>query len=345
MKLFVIACMTVLLMACSSPPDENALLRIQGKTMGTEYSALWPAAQFKDAEIVQRQLEDRLQAINASMSTYDPESELSRINQMPIERLEQGITISSDLATVLRMSQVVFGQSQGAFDVTIGPLVNVWGFGPDPFSGKKPSPEQVAGALAQVNANAIQLSDSQLIVSQPIYIDLSAVAKGWAVNELASVLEQQGITQFLVEIGGELYGKGLKPNGEPWRIAIERPSQDGRRQSQLVLPLTDMGIATSGDYRNFFMHDGVRYSHTIDPRNGYPIDHDLASISVLHPSVGLADAWATALTVVGTERALALAEQYDLAVFILQRQGEHYNEVYSSRFQQLFADAIDEQLN
>lgn len=340
MKYAAVVFFSVWLVACSQPDEHQALVHVSGHTMGTEYRATWPATQFSDATTLQRRLADRLLEINAAMSTYDPNSELSRINQMSIDRLRQGVTVSQDLATVLRMSQVLHHQSGGVFDVTIGPLVNAWGFGPDAFSGKSPSSETIAAALTQVGGDAIQLEGLQLTLQHPLYIDLSAIAKGWAVNELADIIHQHGIEQFLVEIGGELYAKGVKPDGEPWRIAIERPSQGSERQAQLVLPLTDLGIATSGNYRNYFIQDGIQYSHTLDPRTGYPVRHDLTSVTVIHESVGLADAWATALIVVGTEDALALAETHELAVFMLQRQPDGYVELTSSRFRQLFADAL-----
>ncbi|MBE0483409.1 MAG: FAD:protein FMN transferase [Bacterioplanes sp.] len=340
MKWLGLVLIAVVLVGCSQTAEPDSLLRIEGKTMGTQYRVTWPAAQLSDSGTLQQALEQRLLDINASMSTYDPESELSHINRMTTDALRQGIAISADLATVLHMSKIVHEQSGGAFDVTLGPLVNLWGFGPDPFSGNAPSDSAVTDALTRVNAGAIQLDGQQLVIEEALYIDLSAIAKGWAVNELASVLEHHGVVDFLVDIGGELYGQGLKPNGEPWRIAIERPSLEGHRQAQLILPLTNKGIATSGDYRNFFMHNGVRYSHTIDPRNGYPIRHDLASVTVVHESVGLADAWATALNVVGTEAAIELAEKYQLAVFILQRQEDGFQELASSQFKKIFADAL-----
>jgi thiamine biosynthesis lipoprotein len=218
-------------------------------------------------------------------------------------------------------------------------LVNLWGFGPDKRQFQAPSQQDIAALLDQVGSEAIELRSLgeglfQLRLKQARYIDLSAIAKGYAVDVLGDFLQQQGINRYLVEVGGEIIANGVKPQQQPWRIAIEAPNDDGR-SVQIIIPLSNMGIATSGDYRNFFEQEGRRFSHTIDGRTGKPVEHSLASVSVLHKSVAMADAWATALTVLGAEQGLALAEKYNLAAYFIVRTDMGYQQVSSSQFEQL----------
>ena len=156
-----------------------------------------------------------------------------------------------------------------------------------------------------------------------MYIDLSAIAKGYAVDEVAKILDFENIEHYMVEIGGEVKGRGLAPHGEPWRIGIETP-QAQRDSIEAILSLQDVGVATSGDYRNVIEHDGKTYSHTIDPRTGYPVKHNLGSVTVMHQSVAMADAWATALMVLGPDKAYKTAQQLNLAVFLITREDAQY---------------------
>lgn len=315
--------------------------KIAGPTMGTEYHISW-VSQFtsaNDIELerldIQRDVNAILISINQSMSTYDSQSELSIINSQFKEGWQE---ISADLYRVLMMAMQVNVNSEGAFDITVGPLVNLWGFGPNKSINQAPSEDAVAEQLAQVGAKGINLRQRdesfELKLEQVRYIDLSAIAKGYAVDVIARYLSKAGIDGYLVEVGGEIIAHGVKAEGVLWKIAIEAPNDDGRT-AQLVIPLSNMGVATSGDYRNFFQQDGRRFSHTIDGRTGYPVDHGLASVSVLHESVAMADAWATALTVLGAEKGLALAEKHGLAAFFIQRTAAGFKQHTSSQFEQL----------
>ena len=312
--------------------------------MGTQYHISWVSTQTGSASVevesqsIQLGVDELLLNINKSMSTYDKNSELSVINQTFNSDWQD---ISVDLYRVLMMAMQVNVQSLGAFDVTVGPLVNVWGFGPVKSTDEAPKDKVVENALKQVGAGAINLRQRdesyQLKLKHPRYIDLSAIAKGYAVDVLGRYLQMRGIDNYLVEIGGEIITHGAKPGGQSWRVAIEAPNDQGR-SAQLILPLDNLGLATSGDYRNFFQQDGRRYSHTLDGRTGYPVQHGLASVSVLHSSVAMADAWATALTVLGAKEGLRLANEYDLAAFFIQRTESGFEQYSSRQFEQLSLD-------
>lgn len=335
----LISLLFVLLMSGCGQTEQ--ILKISGPTMGTEYHISWvskstkQSKQFEEQVEIQRLVDQALVDINKSMSTYDPQSELSRLNQTHTLGWQE---ISADLYRVLMMSMQLNRQTEGAFDVTVGPLVNLWGFGPTKSLGQVPEQTQIEAALAKVGSSVIDLRQRdesfELKLLEPRYMDLSAIAKGYGVDVLGRLLQRQGITNYLVEVGGEIIAHGHKPESKPWRIAIEAPNDNGR-SAQIIIPLSKMGVATSGDYRNFFEQDGQRFSHTIDGRTGYPVKHKLASVSVLHESVAMADAWATALTVLGAEAGLKLAEDNDLAAYFIVRTDKGFEQYASSQFEQL----------
>lgn len=346
MRVLLVTLLSFLLLACDATPSAQ-ILKISGPTMGTTYNIAWVSSASNDksqptpisADQLQQMVDTRLVYINKSMSTYDPASEISRLNQDKIAANAGGwIAISEEFADVMAISLDVWHKSQGAFDITVGPLVNLWGFGPDARPTKVPSAEQITAAKARMGSDRIEFdaAHKQLRLEHGLYLDMSAVAKGWATDDIAALLEQQGIESYMVEIGGEIRTKGSKPENQPWRIAIERPQFFSDRNVALIIEPGNRGVATSGSYRNYYEDNGVRYSHTIDPASGYPIAHKLASVTVVHESAGYADAWATAITVLGPEQGLALAEQFGLAVFMLVGDGNSFTEQYSSAFLQLF---------
>jgi thiamine biosynthesis lipoprotein len=334
---------SMLVGGCSQPFGFH-ISKISGPTMGTEYHISWVSKTDDDValelerESIKQQVDQRLSDINKSMSTYDSQSELSLINHSSNLNWQN---ISVGLYRVLVMAKQVNEQSDGAFDITVGPLVNLWGFGPDKANNLAPELSEINLLLAEVGSDAISLREQggifQLRLAASRYLDLSAIAKGYAVDVLGNLLQERGVDNYLVEVGGEIVAKGFKPQNKHWRIAIEAPDDNGR-SVQIIIPLSNMGLATSGDYRNFFELDGKRFSHTIDGRTGYPVDHNLASVSVLHESVALADAWATALTVLGAERGLELAEIYDLAAYFIVRSGNGYQQLSSHQFEILRLD-------
>lgn len=325
-----------LLVACSPADKVNS---ISGPTMGTTYHILW-RGDGQDVAQVQQAVDERLAEINRSMSTYDPESELSHINRGVTEADPDGwIRVSPGLEDVLQDALIIHDKSEGLFDVTVGPLVNLWGFGPSASRDEVPDEQALQAALDQVGFSALTLdagSDRIRLTAQR-YIDLSAIAKGWGVDQIASLLEARGHTSYMVEIGGEIRTAGNKPDGNAWRIAIERPDSGlDERPVELIIQPGTSGVATSGDYRNYFEEDGVRYSHTINPFTGRPITHKLASVTVLHDNCAMADGWATALNVAGPDKGMALAEANQLAVFMIVRDGDKFTELTSTAFRQRF---------
>lgn len=328
---------------CSHEP-ELVVDRIEGSTMGTTYHISW-AGTAEQAASLKESVDQRLAVINHIMSTYDKESELSLINQGRYTTDDHGwIALSPELYEVLGMAKDIYTRSNGRFDITVGPLVNAWGFGPGVHRDEPVSDEEIQNLLSEVGSDKFELDPGspRMRLQQRLYLDLSAIAKGWGVDQIAALLAQRGITSYLVEIGGELVTKGQKPDGSRWRIAIERPQADpAERAVQLILEPGDAGVATSGDYRNYFEKEGVRYSHTIDPSNGRPINHRLASVTVIHEQCGMADGWATALNVAGPEHALELAEQYQLPVYLIVRTDTGFEELASSEFKRRFPGLLE----
>lgn len=295
--------------------EEVPLWRVEGSVMGTTYRVQVVHRTPPNAE----RLHEVLEAVNQRMSTYLASSELSQLNQ---RRTSDPVKVSPALYQVLEESLSIGAQSRGAFDVTVGPLVNAWGFGPD-GRVSPPSEERLTALKAHTGLQNIRLTEGERLVSKldpELYVDLSGIAKGFGVDQAASHLAREGYSRYWVEVGGEVKASGLNAEGRPWRAGIERPAGEGRRAVYMVLPLKDTSIATSGDYRNRYRDaQGVLRSHTIDPRSGAPVTHQLASVSVIASSNSQADAWATALNVLGPEEGLKVANQHQVAALFLTR--------------------------
>ena len=324
----LLACL-VLACGCSEQAGNAARpIVLGGLTMGTTYSIKIHAP---GLEIKQKQIHERIKLIldevNASMSTYIEDSELSLLNHAAAG---QAIPLSPDLFEVLQDALEINRLTNSAFDITVGPLVNLWGFGPEK-STKVPNPQDIDKALERSGRELLQLQDSPPGLNKrkdDIYIDLSGIAKGFAVDKIADYLTSEGIDNYLVEIGGEIRASGTNDIGFAWRVGIEQAESESRGV-QRILALENIAMATSGDYRNYFEEGGVRYSHTIDPRSGYPIKHKLASVSVLHSKASWADALATGFLVLGTEAAWKIAESQDLAVLFIEKQESGFKESYT----------------
>lgn len=310
------------LSACQSPVERSVYpLQYSDTIMGTTFTIKAPVL---PAALTSQQLEIQIKTLlnqlDGQMSTYKQDSELSRFNQS--QSLEWQ-TVSHGLYEVLQQAEAVSLLSKGAFDITVGPLVNLWGFGSDNVGLNAPSEDAITQQLTTIGFKLLNLNaEMQQIKKQQseLYLDLSAIAKGYAVDRVGLLLEQQGVLNYMVEIGGELRLKGRNIQGKPWRIGVEKPTAE-QRMLQKVLALTDISLATSGDYRNFFEVDGVRFSHTIDPRTGRPITHKLASVTILSDTTMKADALATALMVLGEKEGFQLAEQQQLsALFIIKTE-------------------------
>jgi len=302
-------------LSCSSEVD---LTTLEGRTMGTTYRVLVrsESAGF-DAAKLHKMIDQELIYINKLMSTYDVNSEISRFNR---SAQITPFKLSSETTEVLAFSLQLARQTQGAFDPTVSPLVNLWGFGPVRSDAKIPPADAISRVRAEIGFDALALdaTDNTLRSQLPRQLDLSAVAKGYAVDRLAAILIDAGLSHFLVEVGGELVAKGTKFEDVPWRVAIESPDPVNRGIFK-ALSLRDKAVATSGDYRNFFESNGQRYSHTLDPRTGSPVDHTTVSVTVLADTAMVADGWATALNVLGLDEGLKLANERGLAALFISR--------------------------
>jgi thiamine biosynthesis lipoprotein len=274
-----------------------------------------------------------LEEVDASMSTWREDSELSRLNGR--EDQSDWIDISVPLHEVLATAVDVSSLTGGAFDITIGPVVNLWGFGPEARPDRVPDDDELAARLDATGYEKLELraEPPAIRASKSQYIDLSAIAKGYGVDAVARYLENAGVASYLVEIGGEVRVNGRKPDGSAWRLAIEEPVSE-QRQINRVVALDQHAMATSGDYRNYYESEGRRYSHTIDPDTGRPIVHNLASVTVIAENTMLADALATGFNVMGYERAQALATRENIAAyFIVRRDGgfeSHHTPAFTS---------------
>jgi thiamine biosynthesis lipoprotein len=305
---------SVLLGGCA---EERPATRLSGSTMGTQFSVtIVDLSETARSETLKLEIEALLAGINASMSTYDPTSELSLVNQ---NSSTDWIEISTELHTVLAAALIVNEASAGAFDVTVGGLVNLWGFGPDRGAGVIPESGALEAAHRRLGAANLRLKiNPPALRKSPaeIVIDLSGIAKGYAVDRIAEFLIEAQYTDFLIDIGGEMRAAGTNKSGVAWNIGIENPRDTGRELIRTI-SLRDTGLASSGNYRNFFEIGGKRYGHTIDPKTGAPTRHELTAVSVLHPSAMLADAWATAIMSMGYREGMRLAAQQNLAVLFI----------------------------
>ena len=313
---------------------QDQLITISGPTMGTTFQVKIVQSEITmDLDVLEREINARLTEVNRQMSTYRDNSEITQFNRA---RSTDWFGVSSDFAYVLHIAQEISTWSDGAFDVTIGPLVNLWGFGPSAIPDHVPSPDSIEAAKTLVGYKKIRVALSISAIKKEIpevYCDLSAIAKGFGVDRVASYLDSLGINRYFIEIGGELRTKGHNHLGQLWRIGIASPA--GQGELQKALALDNMSMATSGDYHNYFERDGVRYSHTIDPRTGRPITHALASVTVIHKSCAYADGLATAINAMGPEKGFVFAEKRNLAVFMIVRQGDEFVEKMTSNFEEL----------
>lgn len=317
--------LSLLLTGCGGGRD---YVQLEGATMGTYYrvTAQCPAVSLPS---LSEDLAGELETVNGQMSTYLPDSELMRFN-----RTEPGgwVDVSPELATVLDAALALSRLSGGAFDVTVSPLVNLWGFGPGGGISSVPGDELVESTRERVGWRFLEVDSdgSRARRTRAVEVDLSAIAKGHGVDRLGDLLQARECSDYLVDIGGEVKGKGMSPSGRAWRIGVEVPDADRMGAIQRILRLEDLAVATSGDYRNFLEFEGHRYSHTIDPRSGYPVTHGLASVTVLHESAMWADGLATAFNVLGPEAGFQLAEETGTPALFLIRHPEGFEERYTA---------------
>lgn len=315
----------------STVSAEEPLTIISNSTMGTRYTV--KIVGVVDSQSIETLIEQRLSQIDARMSTWKEDSEVSRFNR---SAANEWFPVSRETAAVVRRAQEISLETQGAFDVTVGPLIRLWNFGADSSNDVNtiPSADEIARIQELVGYGKLEVRDEPPSLRKTVdglEIDLSAIAKGYAVDEVARVLEENSVSHFLVEIGGEVRVRGKSSGGSAWRIGIEAPIA-GERRLHTILSLEASSLASSGDYRNYREIDGRRYSHTIDPSTGWPVDHELAAVTVATPACLSADAHATALLVMGPELANKWCEEHGIAAMLLVRKGMNVIEQRTSRF-------------
>ena len=306
------------------------LISFSGPTMGTTYTVkFYTTPDVEGSRSLKDDVNSVLVKVNKLMSTYDPTSELSEFNKLSAGR---SVDISNDMAYVLDKALLISQMTHGEYDVTVGPLVNLWGFGPGKRKDRVPSDEEIEQAKSRVGYQYLKLDGNRLSKEKNIYVDLSSIAKGYVIDEIGRVLESRGVKSYLVEVGGEILSKGVKPDGTFWKVAIESPA-GGHEVANTVIELDDVAVATSGDYRNYFEKNGVRYSHTINPVTGKPVTHRLVSVSVVDSNTTMADGLATAITALGPDKGLKFAQQHNIAAYFLIKTDFGFEEQHSDAFQ------------
>ncbi|WAT02467.1 FAD:protein FMN transferase ApbE [Rouxiella chamberiensis] len=336
---FLLSCGAVL---CACGPTDNAAqpVVISGKTMGTYYRVSMVGLDKSREPELRRQIEAQLKEDDHELSTYKDDSVLSRFNQylgtapQPVSR-----GMADAVITSLRIGE----KTAGAMDITVGPLVNLWGFGPSKEPVKMPDAQQIAAARDEVglqHLKVIQQADGQYLQKDlpNLYVDLSTVGEGYATDHLARLVEGNGISDYLVSVGGAVVSRGKNPQGKPWQVAIQKPT-DKENAVEAIVDLQGMGISTSGSYRNYYELDGKRLSHIIDPATGRPITHKLVSATVIAPTALEADGWDTGLMVLGTDKALALAEKEHLAVYLITKEPNGFKITMTPQFKAYLRDA------
>jgi thiamine biosynthesis lipoprotein len=322
------------LAGCEKPVAERPMVEIHGRTMGTFYGVKvvgdFPGGQ----AALQTQVDSLLKHYNDEISTYDPKSVLSTFNQ---QQTTAPFSVSQDMADIVISALRVGQRTQGVLDVTVGPLVNLWGFGPDKRPVKTPTDEQIAAARQRVGIQHLHVDVSadhaELRKDIPnIYVDLSTVGEGFGADKIAEFLESRGVHNYLVEIAGASRSRGVNAKGEPWKLAIQKPTDELDEVQAIVKP-DGRAISTSGSYRNYYELDGQRYSHIIDPATGKPITHRLVSATVITPTALEADGLDTALMVMGPEKAMAFAKQQHLAVYLVIKTDNGFKAQYSESFE------------
>ncbi len=328
--------MSLALAACKG---RDNVLKLNGSTMGTTYNVIAVdhsgSVNTVDA---QKKIDSALALVNQQMSNWDSNSEISRFNA---QKGTESFSVSSDLANVMQSAESVHLASEGRFDTTMGPLIELWGFGANGQT-TMPTDAQIAAAQAQSgHAQTLRVGASSLQkIQADTQVYLSAIGKGFGADQVGNALKSLGINDYMVEIGGDLYASGKNPDGQAWQIGIEKPTALSGGVLDVV-GISNLGLASSGDYRNYFEKDGQRFSHIIDPVTGRPITHTTASATVLAESSMLADAWATAMLILGREKGLEIAEKHDLAVLFIDRDTKasqiEFETTASSRFSALTA--------
>lgn len=326
-----------LLMGCDEAPQTATTSPVaqvlEGKTMGTVWRVSVVGIDAKRAAELQTKIQTQLDADDRLLSTYKNDSALMRFNH---SRSLAPWPVSEAMADIVTSALRIGAKTDGAMDITVGPLVNLWGFGPDLQPLHIPTPAQIDAAKAKTGLQHLQVIDRaghQFLQKDlpDLYVDLSTVGEGYAADHLARLMAQEGIARYLVSVGGALSSRGMNAQGQPWRVAIQKPT-DRENAVQAIVDINGHGISTSGSYRNYYELDGKRVSHVIDPQTGRPIEHNLVSVTVIAPTALEADGWDTGLMVLGTQKAKEVVRREGLAVFMIMKEGEGFKTWMSPQF-------------
>ncbi len=317
-------------------PDFD-IARLGGHTMGTTWQVKLAVARTRDLHPLHAGIQAQLDAIVAQMSTWEADSDIARFNRASAGEWQ---VLPPLFDTVMQCALEIAQRSGGAFDPTVGPLVALWGFGAQAQARRIPDADTLAATRARCGWERLQWQPGRLLQPGGLALDLSAIAKGFGVDQVSAWLRQNGVHAALVEVGGELHGFGHKPDGQPWRVLVESaPEEDAQATyPPRVLALTDRAVATSGDRWHHFEQSGEQFSHTLDPRIGAPVTRAAAAVTVVADSAMQADAWATALTVMGRDEGMAFARTHALAARFVGRSAHGSEESMSPAFEQLLAD-------
>lgn len=285
---------------------------ILGESMGTTYSI----NVLGDERVQKDAINQRLLEINSLFSTWQEDSEISRLNEAPVGKW---LKVSDEFFQLLHASETIYHQTGGFFDPGIGRLIDLWGFGAKGGRTNVPQRNDVNTAFENSSIKYVEFGEGQIKKTRDIHLNLSAIAKGYAVDEVARLIEATGVKDFLIEIGGEVYASGTN-NDDEWVVGVERPDN----KAPIPIALNNASVATSGNYRNYFIWEGEKYMHIFNPKSGLPANNDLASVSVIHPRSALADAYATAMMAMGSEKAIELANELQLSVLLMVITDDNY---------------------
>jgi len=305
-------CLILIFFLLSGCLETDKAEHILGESMGTTYSI----NVLGDERVQHEAIERRLLEINALFSTWRPDSEISRLNVAPVG---EWLKVSDEFFQLLQTSEAIYLQTSGFFDPGIGRLIDLWGFGAKGGRTSVPQRDDVGAAFENSSIKYVEFGSGQIKKTRDIHLNLSAIAKGYAVDEVARLIEAAGLKDFLVEVGGEVYASGTN-EGDEWIVGVERPAN----KRPIPIALNNASVATSGNYRNYFIWEGEKYMHIFDPKSGFPANNDLASVSVIHPRSALADAYATAMMAMGSERAIELANELQLSALLIVIKDDNY---------------------
>jgi thiamine biosynthesis lipoprotein len=312
----------------------NSLESFGGPTMGSTYSIKYVRHNgIPGPAEVRQQVEKILSEVDQQMSTYRSDSDIERFNDLPANSCQP---MPASILQLVRVGEQLSTDSDGSFDLTVEPLLNLWGFGPQARNEKVPSAEALAQVRQRVGHGHLRIEADRLCKDAPVEVDFNSIAAGYAVDRIAAQLTAMGIDSYLAEVTGELKAAGKKLDGSPWRVALEEP-RDDQQVAERVIAVDGYGVSTSGDYRNYFEQDGRRYSHTFDARTGAPVEHTLASVTVIHPSALMADGLSTLLLILGPQRGWDYAEKHDIGAFFVMRTDTGFVTRTSQAFDRLVA--------